>query len=764
MTEDSLSRVSLEFNRHIINLLDSLSAVSELAALSIERFDEGELLKHALEALMANQDMERCSIFLLGAGNRLTNAAGLDWDDMLGTLRPHEPARHANTEYRLGEGIMGRAAASGATEHCQSCADDARFLEFFPCDPPIQGALLCVPIQCEGRVLGVLNVFHPQPGFFNMWHERLVLLFCQVLGRLLLNHRFTHHLGQLLDDRTREVMASNAALREEAARRQAAQDELEHQYSFLQTVMDSAPEPMMVIGRDYRLLMTNALARHSAMLQGESEPTTCYQLSHHRDTPCDGAEHQCPLQTVLEQGGPVTVVHEHYRADGEVRQIELLASPLRDKADVIIGIIESARDITERKEAELAIRAARDYAENLIRTANVLVVELDAAGQLKVFNPAAEAVTGYSLAELEGRNWFEVLVPRERYPKVWAEFDRLMKDGLPSRFENPILTKSGQERYIAWQNSVLHEHGKPSGIVSFGMDITDRKQAELEYKTLLQTATDGYLLIDAEGRLLDTNAACCEMLGYRSEELLRLRLADIDAVESPDQQSRHFEEIHQQGYARFESRHIRKDQRIIDVEVSVTFLDVRGGMLVAFIRDITERKSAELQIRQLAYYDTLTNLPNRRLLTDRIGHALDQAKRYQRALAVMFLDLDRFKQVNDTLGHDAGDELLKQVAKRLSACVRAGDTVARPGGDEFVIVLAEVNQPDDAALVAEKVIASLNEPVPVLGHMLSITTSIGIAVYPVNGTDDIQELMKKADLAMYQAKEAGRNGYQFFNG
>jgi len=196
---------------------------------------------------------------------------------------------------------------------------------------------------------------------------------------------------------------------------------------------------------------------------------------------------------------------------------------------------------------------------------------------------------------------------------------------------------------------------------------------------------------------------------------------------------------------------------------STPLRDAKGGVVasVSVARDITERKKAEAQIHQLAYYDFLTHLPNRRLLLDRLKQSLVQAKRYQRSVAVMFLDLDRFKLINDTLGHDVGDELLKAVATRLNACVRSGDTVARQGGDEFIIVLAEVAQPPDAALVAEKIIGTLRQPISVNGHELQITTSIGISLFPVNGTDDAQELMKKADTAMYAAKEAGRNGYQF---
>jgi diguanylate cyclase (GGDEF)-like protein/PAS domain S-box-containing protein len=881
MDDRHLANLSLDYNRQIINLIDSLSALAELAQLSIHAMDEPTLLREALAALMSNQDMERSSIFLLDTQGTLAYAAGLDWHAMLrdigaGAAPGVSPAAGPPT----GAAIMAEAARSGAIVNCRSCQDDARFDGG---EHAITGALLCVPIACEEQMLGVLNVFHPTIGFFDQWHERLLQLFCHSLGRMLANHRLTTHLNHPVEAKTAEISRQN---------------------SFLQSILDSAPEPIMVIGRDYRILMANRAARPAG---APLAPTArCHEISHHRATPCDGSEHICPLQQALAGDGAVQVVHEHFDAAGEARLVELRASPLRDPGDTVIGIIESAHDITDSRRAAAALQEARDYAESLLRTANAMIVELDTAGRLLVCNPAAEAITGYALEELKGCDWFALIVPRARYPQVWQEFERLLAGGMPRNFENPILTKSCGEKYIVWQNSVLRQAGKPDRVIACGIDISARKETEealaktslrlLEaqriahigswerdcvtdhmscsaemqnivglarcsgcadcrferlvasihaddrarflqdyatsvaqrqpfelthrivqadgavsyvhthcetiydaagqplrslgtmqdvtaqvltemslreseerFRTIADYTYDWEYWEGPQGEMLYTSQSCKEVTGYSVTDFI-VQPELIYLIIHPEDRTLmdgHRADILHEDASTVTFRIVRRDGAVRWIAHGCRRVFGRNGRFMgrrASNRDITELKEAEEKIRQLAYYDTLTRLPNRRLLLDRLDHALAQARRFHRSLAVMFLDLDRFKQINDTLGHSSGDELLQQVASRLTACVREGDSVARPGGDEFVIVLTEIGQPQDAARVAQKVIAAFDAPFELAGQPMRVTTSIGIAIYPIDGSDDVNELMKQADMAMYRAKEAGRNGYRFFEG
>ncbi|MBI5107370.1 MAG: diguanylate cyclase [Rhodocyclales bacterium] len=360
--------------------------------------------------------------------------------------------------------------------------------------------------------------------------------------------------------------------------------------------------------------------------------------------------------------------------------------------------------------------------------------------------------------------------------RVSQAYEASAKNRLPYEISYRLLLPSGTIKYVreCCETSYAPD-GKPLRSNATVQDVTmsrlaeeSLKESEERFRTVADYTYDWEYWQGPQGEILYISPSCQRITGYSQADFISHPhlLYDIIATEDRHVMDRHLADTRQEHEGNLDFRIVRKDGGIRWIAQGCRAVYANDGRFLgrrASNRDITDRKIIEEQVQQLAYFDTLTGLPNRRMLFDRLERALTQAKRFERSLAIMFLDLDNFKKINDTLGHDAGDELLKEVAVRLEACIRSGDTVARQGGDEFIIVLAEIAESRDAALVAEKIVAILtSNPVRIAGQSLEVTTSIGIAVYSVNSSDDARELLKKADKAMYAAKAAGRNGYRFF--
>lgn len=622
-----------------------------------------------------------------------------------------------------------------------------------------------------------------------------------------------------------------------------------------------------------------------------------------------------------------------------IRYLSVNASLLEQVGTEESGVIISIwRDITELKKNEEALRQAKDYAENLIETANVMVVGLDITGNIRVFNKAAEDITGYGKTEIIEKNWFEVIVPKDKFPFVWEEFTKWQAGGpLPKTLETPVYTKSGLKKCISWQNSAVREQGKVTGMISFGTDITEQKEAkalaermhlttfikdvgialtrgntlheilhhcaeaivnnldaafariwtfnkeekvlelqasagmythidgsqsripvdkfrigliaqeckpyltnsvvddpligdrdwarregmvafagypliiedrlvgvmamfarkqlaqytlralasaaniialgivhkqdeeelrksEKRFRTIFDSANDGILMADMETKKLYTgNKKICQMLGYTPEEIKSLVVKDIYPRESLPYFAEKFEKLSRRENTQAEDIPVkRKDESVFYADISTSLITFAGKTyLMGIFRDVTERKQAEEKIKHMAFHDALTSLPNRILFNDRLTLALAHAHRTKEMLAVLFLDLDRFKVVNDTLGHTVGDQLLRGVADRLKNCVREDDTIARLGGDEFSLLLPGITSREGVINIAYKILGAFKHPWIFGEHELYITTSIGIALYPNDG-ENAETLLKNADTAMYHAKEQGRNNYQFY--
>jgi len=292
------------------------------------------------------------------------------------------------------------------------------------------------------------------------------------------------------------------------------------------------------------------------------------------------------------------------------------------------------------------------------------------------------------------------------------------------------------------------------------------RRSEEKFRNIYEHAVEGIYQAAIDGTLLNANPAMARLLGYVSPAELLAEVRDIGRLYvHPDARAALVASLlEREAVLGTEIEVYRKDLTSIWISISARVVRDEAGRprySEGFVTDITERKRAEEHIRYLAQHDALTGLPNRVLFQDRIALAIVQARRENRHVAVLFIDLDRFKHINDSLGHQYGDRLLQAAARRLQHCLREGDSVARLGGDEFVIGLPRIEGSNDAALVAQKVIEALARPLVIDGQTLHVTGSIGISLYPTDG-EDVEALMRTADTAMYSAKEKGRDNYQFF--
>jgi diguanylate cyclase (GGDEF)-like protein/PAS domain S-box-containing protein len=339
-----------------------------------------------------------------------------------------------------------------------------------------------------------------------------------------------------------------------------------------------------------------------------------------------------------------------------------------------------------------------------------------------------------------------------------------------------LLPRSGIAKIVQLSIEVREdERGNPVAVVGTVHDITERRalemllrESEARYASTVELAAVGIAHVDPAGHLIWSNSWLRDMLGYTQEELKGLTVWQISHpddvhIADNDRGRMHASEL---DWLRIEKRYLCKDGKTIWVKIAAApRYDLEGKLLydIAIVEDITPRKIAEERIRYLATHDELTGLPNRAAFAELLGRALEGAQRHDGKCAILFVDLDRFKIVNDSLGHEAGDKVLKEVAQRLRACVRSSDVVGRFGGDEFIVLLDPITDHAAAAAVAASILSAMLRPVRILSYECRVTASIGIARFPEDASD-AATLMKQADMGMYLAKDEGKNNFQFYSG
>ena len=392
----------------------------------------------------------------------------------------------------------------------------------------------------------------------------------------------------------------------------------------------------------------------------------------------------------------------------------------------------------------------------------------DNEGSLVYTSRSAEHLLGYTVEELLGTKLSDLYVDSDGREKFIAALKE--SKGNIKAYESPLRHKNGQ---FVWVSTNAHFYrgadGEILGVEGTTRDVTARimQQQELNRlkSTLDKTLDCVFMFEPVTLKFFYVNEGAIQQVGYSAEELLQMTPYDI----KPEYTEAKFRKVAnslikgRNASLTFETIHRHKKGHELPVEIFLQYIKTENEppRFVAIVRDLSERMEVQAKLRHLAHYDSLTNLPNRLLFTDRLEHALARHTE-EGQVAILFLDLDRFKVINDTLGHATGDKVLQMLAERISKCVRNEDTLARLSGDEFAIILENMQSTEEVITVARDVLEELVNPFIVEGRELFITTSIGISMSPDDG-EDSQTLLKNADIAMYRAKDLGRNTYQFFS-
>ncbi|QXI29341.1 bifunctional diguanylate cyclase/phosphodiesterase [Pseudomonas vanderleydeniana] len=473
--------------------------------------------------------------------------------------------------------------------------------------------------------------------------------------------------------------------------------------------------------------------------------------------------------------------------DSRWRRFEIREQALaRDKYDQVTRIIGVAKDITDQIEASESLRDSEQRYRMLAESISDVIFSTDSKLQLNYVSPSVQTVLGYEADWVFKHGWHSTIANPAQLTGIYQLMERVSKAldkpeqlaELRSQIKTQVfvfdcLRADGRKIPIELRLVLVwDEHGAFEGILGVGRDISQQRRAEKDLRmaaTVFEHSTSAILITDPAGYIVQANEAFSRVSGYAVSDVLD-QLPNMLTVD--DQQEAHLryvlKQLQQHNTWEGEVWLKRRSGEHYPAWVGITaVLDDEGDLAsyVCFFSDISERKASEQRIHRLAYYDALTHLPNRTLFQDRLHTALQQAERQKSWVVLMFLDLDRFKPINDSLGHAAGDRMLKEMGTRLLACVAEDDTVARMGGDEFTLLL-QPRATREMALnraihVAEQILASLVTPFVLEGREFFVTASIGIALSPQDGSE-LSQLMKNADTAMYHAKERGKNNFQFY--
>ncbi len=548
----------------------------------------------------------------------------------------------------------------------------------------------------------------------------------------------------------------------------AVEAELESGRQFLRTLLDTLPDLIWLKDPDGNYLSCNHLFE---MVAGYPEAELIGKSDYHLFSRDEAEFFRANDRKTIAADRPRMNEEVLRYSDGSHEALyEVIKTPMRDRSQQLLGVLGVARNISARRYAEDELLAERDlFAGGPV---GVLIWEPADGWRVRYASSNIHNLFGYSAEQMCAPtfNYSDCIHPDDA-ARIGQEVEHFFAAGRERWEQRYRVIRADGSCFWLYDYTVAErdEQGQVKVLRGYVMDESSRVESEARLRlsaSVFENAHEGIMITDADQRILDVNPTFCEISGYRRDEVLG-QLPSL--LKSGRQDAGFYRDLWRtlqlQGYWRGEISNCRKSGEVYIALMTISSIKDESGNLthyVAVFSDITQMKSHQEKLELLAHYDALTRLPNRVLLADRMDQALLRADRDDHYTAVCYLDLDGFKPVNDLYGHDMGDLLLVEVARRLTDSLRGQDTVARLGGDEFVLLLTGLESVAECEVTAGSVLMALSAPISVGGQELQISASMGITLHPDDGAD-ADRLLRHADQAMYQAKLAGRNRYQFYD-
>lgn len=578
---------------------------------------------------------------------------------------------------------------------------------------------------------------------------------------------FTFFAAQLSKSH-RVIRQRHTELAKEIEDRQIVELSLVQSEARFRALFERSPDPICILRRGGICTDANAAAIE---IFGFHDLEKLHQIKATDISPTfqsDGQSTTIKAQAMLKmalQNGVHRFEWLHKRADGTIFPAELtLCTVTLSDEPMLYAVV---RDISDHKQAEEALLTQKALLLDIVDNAPSLIYVYDTEGRLRLCNRMFEQSVGSTFLEMEG-NTRAAHMPAEVAKAHQKNDKKVLSSGVILRFEEHLLKYGKMLTYLTTKCVLRGAEGRPTGVLGISTNITEIKQNAEQLRLagiVLDNTSDGVIITNARGHILSVNAAFTHISGFSAEESIGHK---PQIFVSDKQDNAFFHEIlkhlKEKGFWRGELWNRRKNGEQFPEWLTINAVYNNSGKVVNYVAvfsDMSVITQSQSDLERMAHFDPVTALPNRSLFYERLQHSLDLSLSYNQTLAVIVLDLDGFKTVNDSLGHAMGDLLLQQAATCFLSCVRSEDTVSRLGGDEFAFILNNLTHPTDAIVIAKKLLNALQVPFDLKGTSTLLTASIGISVAPYD-SETPEQLLRQADTAMYGAKEGGRNDYRFY--